>query len=125
MLLAAMAIVAIPLSGGAQAGSGGVGKGRGHSVFKERYSPSKHYRRAYKHRRHSRRLHRRRPQVAGFRFAAGGHAYGYEYQSYPEFNYGPPSRKFHGYFGYCPNFDNRTFVESTFGGGIRFGGMMP
>jgi hypothetical protein len=117
-LLAAAAVLAIPLSGGAYADSDGVSKGRRHSVFKEKnYSPTRHHRYAHKL--------RRSPRVAGFRYAAGGHAYGYEYQSYPEFNYGPPSRKFHGYFGYGPNFDNRTFAESTFGGGIRFGGMMP
>lgn len=116
-LLAAAAVLAIPLSGGAQADSGHVSKGPRHSVLKGDYTPYKHHRYGHKA--------RRRPQVAGFRFAAGGHANGYEYQSYPEFNYGPPSRQFHGYYGYGPNFDNRTFVESTFGGGIRFGGMMP
>jgi hypothetical protein len=116
-LLAAAAVVAIPLCGGAHADSDGISKGRRHSVLKEHYSPSRYHRYA--------RGYRRQPQVRGFRFAAGGHANGYEYESYPEFNYGPQSRMFHGYFGYGPNFDNRTFAESTFGGGIRFGGSQP
>lgn len=102
-LLAAAAVLAIPLSGAAHAGSDGVRKGKRHTVF------STHHRYAQKLRRH--------PRVAGFRFAAGGHANGYEYQSYPVFNYGPPSQQFHGYFGYTPTFDNRTFAETMLGGG--------
>jgi hypothetical protein len=121
-LLAAAAVLAIPLSEAAHAGSDGVRKGNRHTVFStnHRYEqgPTRHHR--YAHRL------RRSPQVAGFRFAAGGHANGYEYQSYPEFNYGPSSQQFHGYFGYGPNFDNRTFAEVMLGGGdMRSGDSRP
>jgi hypothetical protein len=111
-LLAAAAVLAVPLAGGAQAD--GVKK------------PYRHYSKEFvaKHRGCAHVRHRC-PRVAGFRFAAGGHAYGYEYESYARFNYGPPSRQFHGYFGYGPNFDNRTFAETALGGGIQFGGSQP
>lgn len=110
--LLAAAVLAVPLAGAAQ----------GHGVRKAGWDHGKHY--AGARHKYSYKHYRRHPRVAGFRFAAGGHANGYEYESYAEYNY-RQSRQFGGFFGYSPHFDNRSFAETNLGGGIRFGGDRP
>jgi hypothetical protein len=118
-VLAAAAALAIPLAGGARAddSDGAPSRRHGNSHHASRHHESGHYGRHY-HGRH------RSPRVAGFRFSGGGHANGYQYESYARFNY-EQSKQWPGFFGYGPTFDNRSFAETVMGGGIRFGGDRP